>query len=62
MRPIGYWLNRADRAVINYMNDMLNEYGLTWISWQVLDVIRDTPASPTRNSSRSPPPTRPPPR
>jgi DNA-binding MarR family transcriptional regulator len=43
MKPIGYWLNRADHALTKYMNDMLDEFGLTRIAWQVLNVIRDTP-------------------
>ncbi|MFC0842694.1 MarR family transcriptional regulator [Streptomyces noboritoensis] len=43
MKPIGYWLNRTDQALTAYMNDMLEEFGLTRIAWQVLNVIRDTP-------------------
>ena len=43
MKPIGYWLNRTDKALTSYMDDMLGEFGLTRITWQVLNVIRDTP-------------------
>jgi hypothetical protein len=43
MKPIGYWLNRADRALTHYMNGMLEEFGLTRLAWQVLNVIQDTP-------------------
>ncbi|MEW1914366.1 MarR family winged helix-turn-helix transcriptional regulator [Kitasatospora sp. NPDC085895] len=43
MKPIGYWLNRTDKALTQYMNGMLNEFGLTRTAWQVLSVIRDTP-------------------
>ncbi|MEW2812189.1 MarR family winged helix-turn-helix transcriptional regulator [Streptomyces massasporeus] len=43
MKPIGYWLNRTDPAITRYMNDMLQEFGLTRVAWQVLNVIHDTP-------------------
>ncbi|MFG3116815.1 MarR family winged helix-turn-helix transcriptional regulator [Streptomyces sp. NPDC048197] len=43
MKPIGYWLNRTDKALTRSMNDMLAEFGLTRIAWQVLNVIQDTP-------------------
>ncbi|MFD9567882.1 MarR family winged helix-turn-helix transcriptional regulator [Streptomyces sp. NPDC059994] len=43
MKPIGYWLNRTDKALTCYMNGMLEEFGLTRIAWQVLNVIQDTP-------------------
>ncbi|WP_214412169.1 MarR family winged helix-turn-helix transcriptional regulator [Sphaerisporangium fuscum] len=43
MKPIGYWLNRADHALTRYMNDMLQEFGLTRLAWQVLNVVQDTP-------------------
>ncbi|MBV6702740.1 MarR family winged helix-turn-helix transcriptional regulator [Kitasatospora aureofaciens] len=43
MKPIGYWLNRTDKALTAYMNGMLAEFGLTRVAWQVLNVIRDTP-------------------
>ncbi|MFF4398428.1 MarR family winged helix-turn-helix transcriptional regulator [Streptomyces sp. NPDC001480] len=42
MKPIGYWLNRTDKALTRYMNDMLEESGLTRIAWQALNVIHDT--------------------
>ncbi|MEV4107966.1 MarR family winged helix-turn-helix transcriptional regulator [Nonomuraea sp. NPDC049695] len=42
MKPIGYWLNRTDKALTGYMNDMLAEFGLTRLAWQVLNVIEDT--------------------
>jgi len=41
MKPIGYWLNRTDKALTRYMNDMLEGFGLTRIAWQVLNVIHD---------------------
>ena len=43
MKPIGYWLNRTDRALTDHMNGMLEEFGLTRLAWQVLNVIQDTP-------------------
>jgi DNA-binding MarR family transcriptional regulator len=43
MKPIGYWLNRTDQAITGYMNDMLREFGLSRVAWQVLNVIHDTP-------------------
>ncbi|MEU9048646.1 MULTISPECIES: MarR family transcriptional regulator [unclassified Kitasatospora] len=43
MKPIGYWLNRTDKALTRSMNGMLDEFGLTRTAWQVLNVIRDTP-------------------
>ncbi|MFE7351714.1 MarR family winged helix-turn-helix transcriptional regulator [Streptomyces sp. NPDC057543] len=43
MKPIGYWLNRTDRALTQYMDGLLAEFGLTRIAWQVLNTIRDTP-------------------
>ncbi|MFI1205476.1 MarR family winged helix-turn-helix transcriptional regulator [Streptomyces sp. NPDC020883] len=43
MKPIGYWLNRTDKALTRHMNDMLAEFGRTRIAWQVLNVIHDTP-------------------
>ncbi|MGX1970998.1 MarR family winged helix-turn-helix transcriptional regulator [Streptomyces kronopolitis] len=43
MKPIGYWLNRTDKALTRYMNDMLAGLGLTRTAWQVLNVIHDTP-------------------
>ncbi|MGP8304510.1 MarR family winged helix-turn-helix transcriptional regulator [Streptomyces inhibens] len=42
MKPIGYWLNRTDKALTRHMNDMLAGVGLTRIAWQVLNVIHDT--------------------
>ncbi|MRH89150.1 MarR family transcriptional regulator [Nocardia sp. SYP-A9097] len=41
MKPIGYWLNRTDRAITHYMNNALAEFGLTRLAWQVLNVVRD---------------------
>ncbi|MFI6154106.1 MarR family winged helix-turn-helix transcriptional regulator [Kitasatospora sp. NPDC051170] len=43
MKPIGYWLNRTDQAITHHMNGVLAEYGLTRTTWQVLNVLRDTP-------------------
>ncbi|MDR8410107.1 MarR family winged helix-turn-helix transcriptional regulator [Nonomuraea sp. 3-1Str] len=43
MKPIGYWLNRADQALTRHMNGMLEEFGLTRLSWQVLNVVQDAP-------------------
>ncbi|SMQ21717.1 DNA-binding transcriptional regulator, MarR family [Streptomyces sp. Ag82_O1-12] len=43
MKPIGYWLNRTDQAITRYMNEMLQEFGLTRVAWQVLNLIHDTP-------------------
>ncbi|WP_330182638.1 hypothetical protein OHB26_02610 [Nocardia sp. NBC_01503] len=41
MKPIGYWLNRTDRAITTYMNNTLAEFGITRLAWQVLNVVRD---------------------
>ncbi|NUW42169.1 MarR family transcriptional regulator [Nonomuraea rhodomycinica] len=41
MKPIGYWLNRADQALTRHMNGMLAEFGLTRLAWQVLNVVHD---------------------
>src|SRR3989442_6484901 len=43
MKPIGYWLNRTDKGLTCYMNDMLEGFGLTRIAWQVLNLVHDTP-------------------
>ncbi|MEU3315733.1 MarR family winged helix-turn-helix transcriptional regulator [Streptomyces sp. NPDC006662] len=43
MKPIGYWLNRTDKALTLHMNDMLEHFTLTRISWQILNVIQDGP-------------------
>ncbi len=43
MKPIGFWLNRTDRAITRHMNDMLEEFGVTRIAWQILNVIGDAP-------------------
>ncbi|GAA3132232.1 MarR family transcriptional regulator [Streptomyces echinatus] len=43
MKPIGYWLNRTDKALTAYMNAMLAGFGLTRTAWQVLNVVRATP-------------------
>jgi len=43
MKPIGYWLNRTDKAITGHMNAMLAEFGLTRIAWQVLNVVEDNP-------------------
>jgi hypothetical protein len=41
VKPIGYWLNRTDRALTVSMDRMLAGFGLTRIAWQVLNVIAD---------------------
>ncbi|MEU3830574.1 MarR family winged helix-turn-helix transcriptional regulator [Streptomyces sp. NPDC029080] len=43
MKPIGYLLNRTDKALTGYMNHMLEEFGLTRTAWQVLNLVHDTP-------------------
>ncbi|MFD7257251.1 MarR family winged helix-turn-helix transcriptional regulator [Streptomyces sp. NPDC059874] len=43
MKPIGYWLNRTDKALTDHMNSMLAEFGLTRLAWQVLNVVEDDP-------------------
>jgi DNA-binding MarR family transcriptional regulator len=45
MKPIGYWLNRTDKALTTHMNGMLAEFGLTRTAWQVLNVVRDNPGA-----------------
>nr|BEK64427.1 hypothetical protein KPHV_16540 [Kitasatospora purpeofusca] len=39
VKPIGYWLNRTDLALTTTMNAVLAEYGLTRLTWQVLNVV-----------------------
>jgi DNA-binding MarR family transcriptional regulator len=41
MKPIGYWLNRTDRALTAAMDTVLAEFGLTRIAWQVLTTVRE---------------------
>jgi hypothetical protein len=41
MKPIGFWLNRTDRAITTSMDGVLAGSGLTRITWQVLNVVRD---------------------
>ncbi|MFD8321916.1 MarR family transcriptional regulator [Kitasatospora purpeofusca] len=43
MKPIGYWLNRTDLALTTTMNAILAEYGLTRLTWQVLNVVAADP-------------------
>ena len=47
MKPIGYWLNRTDKALTHAMNGVLSEYGLTRVDWQVLNVLRDATSEAT---------------
>ncbi|MGW3202605.1 MarR family winged helix-turn-helix transcriptional regulator [Streptomyces sp. NPDC001135] len=49
MKPIGYWLNRTDKALTRAMNATLTEFGLTRVDWQVLNVVRDTPGAGDRD-------------
>ncbi|MGW4895791.1 MarR family winged helix-turn-helix transcriptional regulator [Kitasatospora sp. NPDC004240] len=44
-KPIGYWLNRTDRALTLRMDAVLAGHGLTRLAWQVLNVVRDDPAA-----------------
>lgn len=39
-QPIGFWLNRADEALTNRMNEILQTHGLTRVGWQVLNVLQ----------------------
>ncbi|MGK5557949.1 MarR family winged helix-turn-helix transcriptional regulator [Actinomadura kijaniata] len=41
MKPIGYWLNRADQAITARMDDALAAHGLTRVGWQILNVAED---------------------
>lgn len=43
MKPIGYWLNRTDKALTGRMDAVLAEFGLTRTAWQVLNVVREDP-------------------
>lgn len=43
MKPIGYWLNRTDRALTGAMDTLLAEFDLTRLRWQVLNVVDDDP-------------------
>lgn len=45
MKPIGYWLNRTDQALTRDLDALLAEYGLTRLTWQVLDVVRAAPGA-----------------
>ncbi|WP_018351492.1 MarR family winged helix-turn-helix transcriptional regulator [Longispora albida] len=38
MKPIGYWLNRTDRAITTAMNQALTSAGITRTGWQILNV------------------------
>lgn len=38
-QPIGYWLNRCDRAITNAMNSRLALHGANRFDWQVLNVV-----------------------
>lgn len=40
MKPIGFWLNRTDRAITTYFDARLLEFGLDRLAWQVLNVVR----------------------
>jgi DNA-binding MarR family transcriptional regulator len=42
VKPIGYWLNRTDKALTRCMNDTLEEFGLTRTAWQILNVLHET--------------------
>ncbi|MGW2669953.1 MarR family winged helix-turn-helix transcriptional regulator [Streptomyces sp. NPDC001272] len=43
MKPIGYWLNRTDQALTAAMDALLAGCGLTRLSWQVLNVLKEDP-------------------
>ncbi|OIJ85496.1 hypothetical protein [Streptomyces colonosanans] len=43
MKPIGYWVNRTDKALTTAMNSLLAESGLTRLAWQALNVVKGTP-------------------
>jgi hypothetical protein len=43
MKPIGYWLNRSDQALTTTMDALLAAFGLTRLTWQVLNVLKDDP-------------------
>ncbi|MFB6617965.1 MarR family winged helix-turn-helix transcriptional regulator [Streptomyces sp. NPDC056367] len=43
MKPIGYWLNRTDKALTGRMNAALAGFGLTRLAWQVLNAVADDP-------------------
>lgn len=45
-QPIGYWLNRADQALTERMNLILQTHGLTRVGWQVLNVLRSETGQP----------------
>ncbi|WP_030688216.1 MarR family winged helix-turn-helix transcriptional regulator [Streptomyces globisporus] len=40
-KPIGYLLNRTDAALTRVMDGTLGEFGLTRVTWQVLNVVKD---------------------
>ncbi|WP_405979630.1 MarR family transcriptional regulator [Streptomyces sp. NBC_00158] len=45
MKPIGHWLARTDQALTTAMDALLDEFGLTRLGWQVLNVVREDPAA-----------------
>ncbi|MFF7122109.1 MarR family winged helix-turn-helix transcriptional regulator [Streptomyces sp. NPDC008240] len=45
MKPIGYWLNRTDQALTRHLDALLTEYGLTRLTWQVLNVVHAAPGA-----------------
>ncbi|MEU8551591.1 MarR family transcriptional regulator [Streptomyces roseoverticillatus] len=55
MKPIGYWLNRTDRALTHSMDCLLAEYGLTRIAWQVLNVVQNAVQDAQGNRDSGPP-------
>ncbi|MFI2738633.1 MarR family winged helix-turn-helix transcriptional regulator [Streptomyces sp. NPDC018711] len=40
MPPIGFLLNRTDKALTRVMDGTLGEFGLTRVAWQVLNMVR----------------------
>lgn len=38
-QPIGYWLNRCDRAITHAMSSRLSLHGANRFDWQVLNVV-----------------------
>ncbi|MFJ8040434.1 MarR family winged helix-turn-helix transcriptional regulator [Kitasatospora sp. NPDC096147] len=42
MKPIGYWLNRTDRALTLRMDELLADHDLTRLGWQLLGSARES--------------------
>ena len=47
-RPIGYWLKLVDRLIDEQFASTLEDHGVTRRQWQLLNVLRNEPATEER--------------